>query len=89
MNYKKVIEEAKEILLKYSSDRVADNEVFLEELIPLDKGGCKVTLGFYERNKRANEVPPALANIQGEYRKIYKVLFFDEEGNFEGLENYD
>lgn len=88
MELKEVIQEAKKYFLELYSDRIYNGIIQLEEVEPLDGKKWKITFGFFEESINKPNIT-ALAMLQGDLKKTYKILFVTDDGKVEKIKNYD
>jgi hypothetical protein len=85
------IENAKKKFLELFKDRLKADEVFLEEVEPLEDM-WKITLSFFDKNEKTNNFSFEQAKKGLDpflHQKHYKVVYLDLNGNLLKIKNHE
>jgi hypothetical protein len=91
---KEIIEKAKANLVEYLGNRIETGEVLLEEFKPVAKDAWEITFSFFEKIKEgeknfAYDTLVDSMSMKNNFKKRYKIICMDANGNFQGMKNYE
>ena len=89
---KQIIEKAQKYLIDYLGKRIETGEILLEEVKPKPDNSWEITFSFFEKIKRGESdflIKTALHGTKNSFKKRYKIICVDGNGEFKSMKNYE